>query len=87
MNGILMNVLPLVAMFAIFYFLLIRPQQRRQKEVVAMQNNLKKGDQVITIGGLHGIVDSVTDATVVVKAGNGSHLTFERNAIREVKKA
>jgi preprotein translocase subunit YajC len=86
MQNILVNVLPLVAMFAIFYFLLIRPQQKRQKEVALMQSNLQKGDHVVTIGGLHGIIDSVADTTVIIKAGDGSRLTFDRNAVREVVK-
>ncbi|MFX3624535.1 MAG: preprotein translocase subunit YajC [Ectobacillus sp.] len=84
MNAFLVNVLPLVAMFAIFYFLLIRPQQKRQRAVAQMQSNLKKGDRIVTIGGLHGVIDSVNDTTVIIKAGDGSHLTFDRNAVREV---
>ncbi|MFD3449399.1 preprotein translocase subunit YajC [Microbacteriaceae bacterium 4G12] len=86
MNAMVMNILPIVAMFAIFYFLLIRPQQKRQKAVAAMQSSLEKGDPVVTIGGMHGIVDSISDTTVVIKAGDGSRLTFERNAIRESTK-
>jgi preprotein translocase subunit YajC len=84
MNSLLTQVLPLVLMFAVFYFLLIRPQQKRQKAVALMQSNLQKGDRIVTIGGLHGVVDSIGDTTVVIKTGDGSHLTFERNAIREV---
>lgn len=79
------QLLPLIAMFAIFYFLLIRPQQKRQKAVVAMQSNLQKNDHVVTIGGLHGIIDSIDENKVVIKSGDGSRLTFDRNAIREVK--
>lgn len=54
MNAGMMNIVMIVAMFAIFYFLLIRPQQKRQKAVAQMQNELAKGDAIITIGGLHG---------------------------------
>ncbi|WP_028402912.1 preprotein translocase subunit YajC [Ectobacillus panaciterrae] len=82
--NMLTQVLPLVLMFAVFYFLLIRPQQKRQKAVATMQSSLQKGDRIVTIGGLHGVIDSISDTTVVIKAGDGSHLTFERNAIREV---
>ena len=71
-------------MFVLFYFLLIRPQQKKQKAVQKMQNELKKGDKVVTIGGLHGIVDSVDEVKVIIKCGDGSRLTFERNAIRDV---
>ena len=75
---------PIILMFVLFYFLLIRPQQKKQKAVQKMQNELKKGDKVVTIGGLHGIVDSVDEVKVVIKCGDGSRLTFERNAIRDV---
>lgn len=83
MENLLGTVGPLVLMFALFYFLLIRPQQKRQKAVTQMQSDLKKGDKVVTIGGLHGFVDSLDEATVVIKCGDGSRLTYDRNAIRE----
>ena len=53
-------------MFVLFYFLLIRPQQKKQKAVQKMQNELKKGDKVVTIGGLHGIVDSVDEGKLLL---------------------
>jgi len=77
----------LILMFAIFYFLLIRPQQKRQKQVRQMQSELKKGDTVITIGGLHGEVHAIDEGTVVIATGNGTKLTYDRNAIRDVKPA
>jgi len=52
-----------------------------------MQRELKKGDKVVTIGGLHGFIDSIDDKKAVIKCGDGSRLTFERNAIREVTEA
>lgn len=79
------SIWPLLLMFAIFYFLLIRPQQKRQKAVQQMQSALKKGDKIVTIGGMHGIVDAIDEGQVVVKSGDGSRLTFDRAAIREVK--
>jgi preprotein translocase subunit YajC len=75
---------PLILMFAIFYFLLIRPQQKKQKAVRQMQSDLKKGDKVVTIGGLHGIVDAIDEGTLVIKVGDGSRLTFDRAAVRDV---
>lgn len=81
----LVQLLPLIAMFAIFYFLLIRPQQKRQKAVQMMQANLQKNDRVVTVGGLHGIIDSIDEDIVVIKCGDGSRLTYDRNAVREVK--
>ncbi|EAC6872012.1 preprotein translocase subunit YajC [Listeria monocytogenes] len=82
MGGIV-TFIPIILMIVLFYFLLIRPQQKRQKEVQNMQNSLAKGDKIITIGGLHGIVEAIEDGTVILKCGN-SKLTFDRNAIRTV---
>jgi preprotein translocase subunit YajC len=75
---------PILLMFVLFYFLLIRPQQKRQKAVAQMQNDLKKGDRVVTIGGLHGFVDAVDEGKIVVKCGDGSRLTYDKSAVREV---
>ncbi|GGN55271.1 UPF0092 membrane protein YrbF [Oceanobacillus indicireducens] len=79
----LMALLPIILMFVIFYFLLIRPQQKRQKQVREMQNDLQKGDKVITIGGFHGIIHALDEGTVVIQAGDGTKLTYDRSAIRE----
>ncbi|MCP3741205.1 preprotein translocase subunit YajC [Rossellomorea sp. BNER] len=83
MDG-LMTLVPLLLMFVLFYFLLIRPQQKRQKAVSQMQNELQKGDRIVTIGGLHGIVDAIEEGKIVIKCGDGSRLTYDRNAVREV---
>ncbi|KSU88537.1 preprotein translocase subunit YajC [Priestia veravalensis] len=72
-------------MFAIFYFLLIRPQQKRQKAVQQMQSELKKGDKVITIGGMHALVEAIDEGTVIVKTTDGSKMVFDRAAIREIR--
>ena len=61
------QLLPIVLMFVLFYFLLIRPQQKRQKAVREMQSSLKKGDKVVTIGGFHGTVDSIDESKIVVQ--------------------
>jgi preprotein translocase subunit YajC len=81
------TLIPLLLMFVLFYFLLIRPQQKRQKAVQHMQNDLQKGDKIVTIGGLHGFIDAIEEGTIVVKCGDGSRLTYDRNAVREVIKA
>lgn len=78
------SIIMLIVFFAIFYFLLIRPQQKRQKEVQKMQAGLQKGDKVVTICGLHGFIDSIDENTVVIKCGDGSRLTYDRSAVREV---
>ncbi|MEH6942336.1 preprotein translocase subunit YajC [Bacillus sp. JJ722] len=75
---------PLLLMFVLFYFLLIRPQQKRQKAVATMQSELQKGDKIVTIGGLHGFVDAIDESTIVIKCGDGSRLTYDRAAIRDV---
>jgi preprotein translocase subunit YajC len=85
MEGILGTVGPLILMFAIFYFLLIRPQQKRQKATLNMQSNLQKGDKVVTVGGLHGTVDAIDENKIIIKAGN-ANLTYDRQAVRDVIK-
>jgi preprotein translocase subunit YajC len=87
MQGLLGTAGPLILMFVLFYFLLIRPQQKRQKGVQQMQTNLKKGDKIVTIGGLHGFVDAIDEDKVVIKCGDGSRLTYDRAAIRDVVEA
>ena len=81
------NMFMIIAMIAIFvfYFSMIKPQKKQQQERMKMMSELKKGDQVIMVDGLHGKVDSINDAdkTVVIDA-DGIFLTFERMAIRRV---
>jgi preprotein translocase subunit YajC len=77
-------ILPLLFMFAIFYFLLIRPQQKRQKKIQQMHADLKKGDKIITIGGLHGTIDAIDDEKVILLVTDNKKLTYDRNAVREV---
>lgn len=73
--------LPFIIMFAVFYFLLIRPQQKRQKQRNQMLSELKKGDKVTTIGGLHGTIAELTDDTVVLRVNDVTKLTFDRSAV------
>ncbi|QHE53113.1 preprotein translocase subunit YajC [Pontibacillus sp. HMF3514] len=78
------QIVPLILMFVIFYFLLIRPQQKKQKKVQEMQSKLEKGDKIITIGGLHGTVHAVDEGTLVIQVEDGTKLTYDRSAVREV---
>lgn len=80
----LVQLSPIILMLVIFYFLLIRPNQKRQKQVRQMQADLKKGDTIVTIGGLHGIVDALDEDKIVIQCHN-SKLTFDRAAVREVR--
>ncbi|WP_349408003.1 preprotein translocase subunit YajC [Pseudalkalibacillus sp. SCS-8] len=81
----LTGLLPIILMFVIFYFILIRPQQKRQKKTAQMQASLEKGNRVITIGGFHGTIEAIDEDnnTVVLRAGDGSKLTYDRAAVRE----
>jgi preprotein translocase subunit YajC len=80
------TILPFVLMFAVFYFLLIRPQQKRQKERNNMLNALQKGDKVVTIGGLHGTIDMITDEKITLKVAENVKMVFERTAVNSVPK-
>lgn len=82
--GLLAGLSPILIMVVVFYFFLIRPQQKRQKQVSQMQQNLAKGDQIITIGGLHGTVDAIDEDVVVIKINENNRLRFDRSAIRSV---
>lgn len=75
---------PLILMFVIFYFLLIRPQQKRQREVREMQDAIQKDDAIVTIGGLHGKIHAVDEDTIVIVTDDGVKLTYDRASIREV---
>jgi preprotein translocase subunit YajC len=70
--------------FVIFYFLIIRPQNKKQKEAKKMIDAVKKGDSVVTIGGVHGEVSSVKDGTVVIKVDDNCRIEFSKSAIAAV---
>ena len=71
----------LFAMFAVMYFLLIRPQQKKQKEHREMLNNLKKGDRIITSGGLYGRITGLTDATLTLEIADKVRVKVSRGHI------
>ena len=70
--------------FAIFYFLIIRPQNKRQKETKSMLSALKKGDRVVTIGGIRGTIFSLKEDTVVLKVDDNTKIQFSRSAVSSV---
>lgn len=72
------------AIFAIFYFMIIRPQQKRQKEKDRMMNELKKGDKIVTSGGIHGTVAGLEEKTLLIDLGNNVKVTIERNSVAQV---
>ncbi|WP_459128895.1 preprotein translocase subunit YajC [Guggenheimella bovis] len=75
-----------VGLLAIFYFLLIRPQKKRQEQAKEMQNQLATGDKVTTIGGIMGVVSAVSEDNITIDV-NGSKLTFKKWAIGSVESA
>jgi preprotein translocase subunit YajC len=77
---------PIVLMFLVLYFLLIRPQQKRQKTRNSMLSTLKKGDKVVTVGGLHGTIMEMDDDanTVVLRVNDTTKLTFDRSSINAI---
>ena len=83
--GSIMSFLPFIAIIAIFYFLIIRPQNKKQKETQKMLSALKKGDKVVTIGGIHGTITSVRETTVVVKVDDNTKLEFSRSAVSSIE--
>jgi preprotein translocase subunit YajC len=80
-GGGLMSFLPLLLIIVVFYFFFIRPQMRKSKEQKKFRENLKKGDKVITIGGLHGKIAEIDETTVTLEVGNQVRLTFEKSAV------
>ena len=86
-GGGFMTFLPFVAIIAIFYFLIIRPQNKKQKETQKMLAALKKGDKVVTIGGIHGTIQSVKEQSVVVKVDENTKIEFNRSAISSIVSA
>ena len=84
MIATLLNAVPFVAMLAIFYFLIIRPQQQKQKAMDTMLKALKKGDRVLTTGGLFGTVDRIDDTKVVLRIADDTKAEFTRSAVVSV---
>jgi preprotein translocase subunit YajC len=85
--GLLMQMFPLILIFVLFYFVLIRPQQKRQKEHEKLVAALKSGDKVVTSAGIHGIIANVKDKTVIVKVADNVKMEFDRSAVVTVQKA
>ena len=79
------QMLPQILMFAaigfVFYFFMIRPQQKKQKDQQKFINDIKKGDEVVTIGGMHGKVSEISDNYVILDVDRGTKIKFEKSAI------
>lgn len=83
-GSMLSTIIMFGAVFAIFYFMIIRPQNKKQKAMQKMIEAVKKGDRVITIGGIHGTVQSVKDKTVVIKVDDSARIEFSKSAVASV---
>ena len=77
----LMSFLPIILMFVVLYFLMIRPQMKRQKEQKSMMDGLAKNDEVITAGGVLGKITKVADAYVTVEISSGTEIIVQKSAV------
>jgi preprotein translocase subunit YajC len=84
-GGMIGSLIPLVLIFVIFYFLLIRPQQKKAKEHKAMLESLKKGDKIVTSGGIYGVIEAVGTNTVTVKIGENVKVKFGKAYIAALR--
>ncbi len=80
-GGGLAGFLPIIILFAIFYFLLIRPQQKKAKEHKEMITNLKKGDRIITSGGIHGTIQSIDDTSIGLEIAEKVKIKLSRGNV------
>lgn len=83
-DGAIINLLFLGALFFVFYFFIIRPQSKRQKEIKEKVSAMKKGDKVVTGGGMIGVVNSIDDETVLVEIDSGVKARFQKSSITDV---
>ena len=82
--GGLMSFIPLILMFVVLYFIMIRPQMKRQKEMKVMLEALAAGDEVITVGGILGKVTAVKDQYITVEIGAGTEVQMQKGAVTSV---
>ncbi|MFA6873055.1 MAG: preprotein translocase subunit YajC [Bacteroidaceae bacterium] len=80
-GGGMSMILMMVAMFAILYFFMIRPQQKKQKEVEKFRRALEVGQNVVTAGGVHGVVKDIQDAVVIIEIASGVRITVEKASV------
>lgn len=86
-NASIINFVPLIFIFFLFYFLLIRPQQKKQKEHQSMVQNLKKNDEIVTTGGVHGTIVNVKDKTFIIRVDESTKIEIDKVSISYVQKA
>ena len=86
MNNGLVQMMPIFLIFFVMYFFLIRPQMKQQKDLAAMQGKLKKNDDVVTIGGIHGTVVNVKEAAVTLRIDDSVRVDVDKTAIARLVK-
>ena len=82
-----MQLIMLLLILGVFYFFMIRPQMKKQKELKKFRESLAVGDKVVTIGGIHGVISSVKEKSVIVKVDDDAKIEFNRSAISTVLKS
>ena len=82
----LVQLFPLVLIFAVMYFLMIRPQMNQQKELTQMQAKLKKNDEVVTVGGIYGTVVNLKDSVVTLRVDDNVRMDVDRNCVGRLVK-
>jgi len=80
------NLLPILLIFVVFYFLLIRPQKKAQDEHKKMIAALKKNDEVITVGGMHGTIANVKDMTITLKVDDNVKVEIQKSSVTSIKR-
>ena len=83
-ESLLSSLVPFLLIIVIFYFLILRPQQKRQKERAKLLESIKKGDKVITSGGMYGTVEALEDKTLLVKVAENVKIKLDRGAISTI---
>lgn len=83
----LLNLLPFLFMGVLFYFLLIRPQQKRQKQHQQLMANLKTGDRVVTNSGIHGLIANVKETTFLLKVADNVKIEIDKSAVAGIEKS
>ncbi len=81
MSSLLSSLLPFLLIIAVFYFLILRPQQKRQKERAKLLEGVQKGDKIITSGGMHGTIEGLEDNAVLVKIADNVKVKMDKSAI------
>jgi preprotein translocase subunit YajC len=83
-GGLISTLIMFGAIFLIFYFMIIRPQQKRAKEKEKLLSNLEKGDKVVTNGGIHGVIAGLEDKTALLMVSENTKIKIDRSAITTV---